>query len=166
MQATRTGADRVQKTTHHAEHHQHHGHAEHDAGDAEQRDQLRIQITPGKKPLIHDCTRRIESSKRRNLQPSTFNLQSSIFNLQLNVYPNQYTGKTEITYIIEVKTGVTLEIYNVLGKKIQTIVSKTQNAGKYKYMFSGSENGNSSGIFILKLIINDKVYTKQLVELK
>ena len=98
VQASRTGADRVQKTAHHTEHDQHHSHAEHDARDAEQRDQLRIQITPGKKPLIHDCTRRIESPKPRNLQPSTFNLQPSTFNLQpLSLPPSAvFAGETEL----------------------------------------------------------------------
>lgn len=91
-------------------------------------------------------------------------MQVSDFGFQ--VYPNPYSGQTEIAYTLTEKAHVMLEVLNVLGKKVKTVVDKVQNAGKYLYRFGGSETGSSSGIFVLKLIVNDKVYTKRLVELK
>ncbi|MBW8048926.1 MAG: T9SS type A sorting domain-containing protein [Cytophagales bacterium] len=82
------------------------------------------------------------------------------------VYPNPYTGQTQIAYTLTERANVTLEVLNVLGKKVKTVVDKVQNAGKYQYRFGGSETGSSSGIFVLKLIVNDRVYTKRLVEMK
>ncbi|MCH8317860.1 MAG: T9SS type A sorting domain-containing protein, partial [Bacteroidetes bacterium] len=81
-----------------------------------------------------------------------------------NVYPNPYTGTTVITYTLNNETDVSLEVLNVLGKKIQVLVNETQNSGKYNYSFSAKEQGYNSGIYILKLTAGERVYYKKLVE--
>ena len=81
-----------------------------------------------------------------------------------NVYPNPYTGTTVITYTLNDETDISLEVLNVLGKKIQVLVNGEQDIGKYRYSFSAKDLGYSSGVYILKLIVGDGVYTKQLVE--
>jgi len=74
------------------------------------------------------------------------------------------TGKIEITYWINENADVKLEVFNLLGKKIQVLVNETQNSGKYKYSFSATELGYSTGIYILKLSINDSFDIKKLIE--
>jgi len=44
---------------------------------------------------------------------------------------------------------VKLNVYNALGQKIQTLVSKKQNAGKYKCKFNGQNL--PSGVYFYKL---------------
>ncbi|MBW8048923.1 MAG: T9SS type A sorting domain-containing protein [Cytophagales bacterium] len=118
--------------------------------------------TPLAKVLIYNSAR---SNVSNRTIPTGISNPSLQVGMGFNIYPNPYTGKTEIYYNLTQKANVTLEVLNVLGKKVKTIVNKVQHAGKYQYKFAGSETENSSGIFILKLIVNDKVYTKRLVNL-
>jgi len=107
-----------------------------------------------------------KSNISNRINPTGIYNQLTVDNLQLTIFPNPYTGKTEISYDLKEKSAISLVVLNVLGEKVKTIVNKVQNAGKYQYRFGGSETGSSSGIFILKLIVNDKVYTKRLLELR
>ena len=52
--------------------------------------------------------------------------------------------ETEIRYQLPTPGYVTLEIYNVLGKKICTLLDKTQTAGSYAVRWDGrDELGNA-----------------------
>ncbi|MBW8050176.1 MAG: T9SS type A sorting domain-containing protein [Cytophagales bacterium] len=85
---------------------------------------------------------------------------------KLKVYPNPYTGKTNISYTLPEKTNVSLEIYNITGKKIHTLVNKNQNAGRHQYVFSAKDLGYGKGIYLLKFRVNETNITKLLLELK
>ena len=65
-----------------------------------------------------------------------------------------------------VKENVKLDVYNMLGKKISTLVDEKQSAGTYKYQFSAQDLGYSSGLYYLRIQINDRVFTKKLIEVK
>ncbi len=75
-------------------------------------------------------------------------------------YPNPFNPATTIDYIIPgVKTGhapslqrVSLIIYDVLGKKIATLVNTEQNSGSYSVSWDAS--GYSSGIYFYKLQVH------------
>ena len=95
--------------------------------------------------------------------------------LKFEVYPNPYTATTNITFTLEERSHVSLEVFNVLGKKIQTLVDAEQDFGKYQYSFSAKDLGYSSGIYFLKFTVylvggNDrigtsgKIYTRKLIE--
>ena len=105
-----------------------------------------------------------KSNISNRLVTTGINLQSLIVNLQLKVYPNPYSGVAQISYTLPEKANVLLEVLNVLGKRVQVLVNETQNSGKYNYSFSAKDLGYSSGVYIMKLIVGDEVYTKQLVE--
>ena len=82
----------------------------------------------------------------------------------VQVFPNPYSGVTQISYTLPEKADVLLEVFNVLGKKIQVLANGEQKSGAYQYSFSAKELGYSSGVYILKLIAGEDVYTKQLIE--
>jgi len=64
-------------------------------------------------------------------------------------YPNPFNPTTTIKYSLE-KTGyVNLSVYDILGKKIVTLVNETQNAGIHKVNFNASEL--SSGVYIYRI---------------
>ncbi|MBW8060722.1 MAG: T9SS type A sorting domain-containing protein [Solirubrobacterales bacterium] len=85
---------------------------------------------------------------------------------KLKVYPNPYTGKTNISYTLPEKTNVSLEIYNITGKKIHTLVNKNQNAGRHQYGFSAKDLGYGKGIYLLKFRVNEINITQLLLELR
>lgn len=106
------------------------------------------------------------SNYENRLGTTGINNQSTGFNNQLKIYPNPYTGKTNITYILAKNTNVSLEIYSIIGKKIHTLVNENQNAGSYQYEFSASELGYSVGVYLLKLSVNETNITKLLLEIR
>ena len=58
-----------------------------------------------------------------------------------------------------------IEIYNLTGKKIHTLVNENQNIGSYEYNFNAKQLGYSSGIYLLKIKYNDEIFSFKLVEL-
>ena len=96
---------------------------------------------------------------------STFVFEAPVFEVDLNVYPNPYTGQTHIVFRLANKADVSLEVYNILGAKIHTLYEGIKDKGDYHYTFIAQKSGSYSGIYLLRLTINDKVYTRRLVEM-
>lgn len=64
-------------------------------------------------------------------------------------YPNPFNPSTNILYSIPISNFVTLKVYDVLGKEIQTLVNEFQQPGNYSIQFDASEL--SSGIYFYRL---------------
>jgi len=80
-------------------------------------------------------------------------------------YPNPFNPSTKISYSIPKSCFVTLTVYDILGKKIQTLVSEFQNANIYSVNFDASKL--SSGIYFYKLQAGDGfVETKKMLFLR
>ena len=90
------------------------------------------------------------------------------FSLDQN-YPNPFNAKTEIKYALPVDSDVKLEIYNVLGQNVTTLVDKNQSAGYHSLIWDGTnESGQvvSSGLYLYRLTANDKSFLKKMILLK
>jgi PKD repeat protein len=75
------------------------------------------------------------------------------------VYPNPFKESTTVEYSIADDAVVTLEVYNVLGTKVNTITSAKQVAGNYKYKI---EQPNT-GIYFITLTINGRASTQRII---
>lgn len=64
-------------------------------------------------------------------------------------YPNPFNPETNIKFEIPKSDFVTLQIYNMQGMLIKTLVNQNLNAGIYQYNFNASDL--SSGIYFYKL---------------
>jgi hypothetical protein len=64
-------------------------------------------------------------------------------------YPNPFNPNTLIKYSVPQDGLVTLEVFNLLGEKVATLVNETQVAGKYEIDFDASDL--SSGIYVYNL---------------
>lgn len=91
--------------------------------------------------------------------------EASIPNI-LNVYPNPYSGYTNVGLDIAEAADVKLEVFNILGERVHVLAEQSQMEGRFTYTFSAAELGLSTGIYILKLSAGDLVYTKRLIETK
>jgi hypothetical protein len=67
------------------------------------------------------------------------------YTIQQN-YPNPFNPSTTIRYGLPYDSDVRLEIYDISGQKLQTLVSETQSAGYYEAVFDIS--GMSSGTYL------------------
>jgi len=71
------------------------------------------------------------------------------FSLKQN-YPNPFNPTTVIRYAIPKDGYVTLIIYDMLGRKVQTLVNEKQSAGRYKETFNAS--ALASGVYFCRII--------------
>jgi len=87
------------------------------------------------------------------------------FNLSQN-YPNPFNPVTTIKYQIPKFSEVNLEIYNIAGQLVKTLVNKNQPMGYYLINWNGKDsNGQNvaSGIYFFRLIANDFIKIKKMV---
>ena len=85
------------------------------------------------------------------------------YKLQQN-YPNPFNPTTIISYKLPLSSLVTIKVYDVLGREVQTLVNERQNAGDHSVTFSA---GNlSSGVYFYRLQAGTYHDTKKLLLLK
>ena len=84
-------------------------------------------------------------------------------------YPNPFNPMTTIRYNLPVNIEVQLEVYNIAGEKVATIVNEFQNAGDHHILWDGNNfNGNlvSSGIYFYRLKAGDFEQSKKMIFIK
>ncbi len=79
-------------------------------------------------------------------------------------YPNPFNPTTTIEYEIPNHNLIQLNVYNLIGEKIATLVNGYKIAGNYSVEFDGSNL--SSGIYVYVLKVGQISYTKKMVLLK
>jgi len=70
------------------------------------------------------------------------------FALQQN-YPNPFNPTTTISYDVPRTSRVSIEIYDILGSKVATIVNETKPAGQYTAIFNGARL--ASGVYFYRM---------------
>jgi hypothetical protein len=84
-------------------------------------------------------------------------------------YPNPFNPMTTLSYDLPAASHVKLDIYNVLGQHISTLVDMTQEAGRHQVIWDGTDlNGNpvASGVYVYRLTGDSNVKTRKMVLLK
>ena len=79
-------------------------------------------------------------------------------------YPNPFNAQTKISYSLPKASNARLDIFNLLGQKIETLFEGHQQAGEHSVAWDAS--GFSSGIYFYKLVAGDKVFTKRMTVVK
>jgi len=79
-------------------------------------------------------------------------------------YPNPFNASTTISYTLPCPSDVTLYIYDILGRKVQTLVSTNQPAGYHRAIWQADEF--SSGVYFYKIQAGGYAETKKMVLLK
>lgn len=85
------------------------------------------------------------------------------FSLNQN-YPNPFNPSTSIAYSIVKESKVKLEVFDILGRKVATLVNGNQIAGAYKVNFDASKL--STGVYIYSLTSNNQIVSKKMMLLK
>lgn len=90
--------------------------------------------------------------------PSTTGIKqhSKAQQTQLSVYPNPYNGFLFAQLELQKESTVKLELYNIVGKKVLDLGSQTVKAGKTKIQINTKDNNIGSGIYFLKIVVNNK----------
>lgn len=84
-------------------------------------------------------------------------------------YPNPFNPSTTIAYSLANKTDVKLQIFDVRGRLVKTLVDGERSPNNYRVMWDGRNNsGNSvaSGIYFYRLVAGEFKATKKMVLLR
>ncbi len=79
-------------------------------------------------------------------------------------YPNPFNPVTRIKYQIPASSHVTLEVFDMLGRHVETLVDGRNSAGHHSTEFDGSNL--ASGIYVYRLSVGNTVRTRKLTLLK
>ncbi|MBN2600528.1 MAG: lamin tail domain-containing protein, partial [Candidatus Marinimicrobia bacterium] len=79
-------------------------------------------------------------------------------------YPNPFNPATTIEFRIPYPEFVTINVYNVLGQQITTLVSEKMRAGHYKYSWDTGDL--AGGIYFYRFHAGNYIHTKKLILLE
>lgn len=78
-----------------------------------------------------------------------------------NVYPNPTTGATRLRYAIPVAQTVKVEVFDLLGRRLETVVDETQAAGTYDAVFDA--RGLTTGVYVYRISAGGQVQNRTFV---
>jgi len=91
-----------------------------------------------------------------------------VFSLSPN-YPNPFNAQTTIFYTLPEAAEVCVEIFNLLGQPIKTLVHSKQGPGKYSVVWDGLTNDGytvPSGVYLYKMQSGKKIETQKMLLLR
>ena len=98
----------------------------------------------------------IETLTESNMLPTDYTLE--------NAYPNPFNPTTTISFTLPIDTDVSIAIYDIKGRMIQSLVDDNISAGYHSVYWDGSNF--SSGIYFVKMISDNFVETHKLMLIK
>lgn len=88
-------------------------------------------------------------------------------------YPNPFNSSTVIEYEVPEVLGaipkVAVQVYDILGRRVRTLVEAHHDAGKYRIMWDGKNDEGipvSSGTYFYRLIAGNHMSAKKMVVIK
>jgi len=109
-----------------------------------------------------------------NVEPATtleFGLDIDVpesYQLSQN-YPNPFNAATRIEYYVPLPSHVTLSVYDILGRTVETLVDEQKTIGEHDVIWSGLDaDGNqvASGLYFYHLRAGEHNYSRKMLLLK
>jgi hypothetical protein len=79
-------------------------------------------------------------------------------------YPNPFNASTNIPYKLPQNSYVKLEVFDMLGKLVETVVDENQSRGRYVQRVQADDW--ASGVYIYRIIVEGRVETGKLMLVK
>ena len=79
-------------------------------------------------------------------------------------YPNPFNPATTLQFFLKKKGHVSLQVYDILGKQVATLVNKPLNAGLHEVQFKAEDL--ASGIYFYQIQMEEYSETKQMLFIK
>ena len=84
-------------------------------------------------------------------------------------YPIQFKPSTTIPYSLPNRTRVQVEVFNILGQRVTTLLDREQPAGAHTVDWSGKDDSGvpvPSGIYLYRVTIEEFAVTRKMTLLK
>ncbi len=94
-------------------------------------------------------------------RPSAFRLGAA--------YPNPFNPRTMIPFELPVSGDVDLAVYDLLGRRVRTLVKGTWSAGRHQVAWDGrTETGRSvsSGVYLYRLETGGQDLVRKMIQMK
>jgi hypothetical protein len=85
------------------------------------------------------------------------------FSLEQN-YPNPFNAQTLISYSLPQPTHVRVDIYNILGQDVTTLMDASQEAGEHQVIWNAGDQ--PTGMYFYRIVTDDNVETKKMLLVK
>ena len=85
------------------------------------------------------------------------------FSLSQN-YPNPFNPSTKIKFSLPASSNVKLQVFDILGREIKTLINSFKKAGYYEVQFDASEL--SSGVYIYRIQADNFISSKKMILLR
>ena len=85
------------------------------------------------------------------------------FSLSQN-YPNPFNPITHIQYDVNVAGNVMMDLFDIRGAKVKTLMNESKPVGTHEFAFDGSSI--SSGVYFYSMTVNGVTQTRKLVLMK
>lgn len=79
-------------------------------------------------------------------------------------YPNPFNPTTTITFDLPLQQEASLIVYDLMGRRIETLVDGTLGAGRHEFGFNGDQL--ASGTYIYRLTTPNKMITQKMLLIK
>ncbi|GAB4177155.1 MAG: hypothetical protein Kow00108_12650 [Calditrichia bacterium] len=84
-------------------------------------------------------------------------------------YPNPFNPTTTIRYNLPASSKITIEVFDLQGRKVKTLINGVQPAGNHTIQWDGTnQHGNkvSSGIYFYRLKTKDQMLQRKMILIK
>ena len=92
----------------------------------------------------------------------------ALTNLEQN-YPNPFNPETTISFSLQTAGDVTVDIYNIKGQKVKSLVNDHKDAGRHSVVWNGTDENNknvSSGVYFYKLKSGKMSLSRKMILMK
>lgn len=81
-----------------------------------------------------------------------------------NAYPNPFNPTTTIEYLIPKEAHVNLQVFDLLGRRVATLVNESKAVGRYRVDFDASTL--ASGVYLYRLQASNFLQVKKMILMK
>jgi hypothetical protein len=95
--------------------------------------------------------------------------ETPVQNALFSNYPNPFNPTTTITFSIEIDGFVNLEIFNIRGQKVKSLVYENKTSGNYTVFWIGTDDNGlavGAGVYFYRMTVGDYSETKKMVLIK
>jgi hypothetical protein len=117
---------------------------------------------------IYEDTTMLSNNTPTDVDDEADNNLPARFELSQN-YPNPFNPSTTIKYAVPSRSRVTIEVFNVLGRKVRTLINEVKPAGFHTITWDGDNAAGrrvASGVYLYRFQAGDHIETRKMLLLK
>ena len=81
-------------------------------------------------------------------------------------YPNPFNPETRIVYELAARSEIVLEVLNLIGRRVRTLVAGEVSAGRHELVWDGRNDSGAhaaSGIYLLRLVSEGRRISRKMI---